>query len=56
MQERLQEELAGLRDELGEDAFNASRFELAAELFENIISDRGELAELLTLPAYGHIQ
>jgi len=47
----LDEELARLRQELGEQTFEASRFTDAGEVFEQVaLAD--EFVEFLTLPAY----
>ena len=45
------DELKTIEKRLGKDAFRASRFELAASLFDRLI-DAPELADFLTLPAY----
>jgi malate synthase len=50
----LQEELAKFRSELGEERWRASRFELAARLFEQLTTG-SELADFLTLAAYEHL-
>ena len=47
----LEEETAGIREELGEEAYGQSRFEDAASLFAEM-STSEEFAEFLTLPAY----
>ena len=48
------EELEKIREEVGEDAWNAGKYEEAAELFwEMTVSD--EFQEFLTLPAYERI-
>jgi len=47
----LTEELRKIRTELGADAFDTSRFPVAAELFESLIM-KDELPEWLTVPAY----
>ena len=50
----LAEELAAIRAMVGEEQYEQGRFELAAELFERLITQ--ELPEeFLTLPAYQHI-
>jgi len=46
----LAEELPKVRTYLGEDAWNAGRYEAGAELFEKITT--GDYVEFLTLPAY----
>ena len=50
----LAEELAKFRAEFGEERWHASRFELAARLFEQLITN-SELEDFLTLPAYEHL-
>jgi malate synthase len=50
----LAEELARIRREVGEEAWEAGRFPLAASIFENLIVS-SELAEFLTLVAYDHL-
>jgi len=52
---RLREECAAVQAELGEEAWAASRFELARLLFEEITCAR-EFTEFLTLAAYDHIR
>ena len=48
------EVLDAIRDQIGDEQYRDGRFELAAQLFEQLItSDR--LEEFLTLPAYQHI-
>ncbi|MFC2947195.1 malate synthase A [Virgibacillus sediminis] len=55
MVEQIQsEEMESLRYQLGDDAFNEGNFELAAELFSQLIQ-RDEFEEFLTLPAYGRL-
>ena len=45
------EELRGIAAEIGEEAFAASRFELARQVFEEVaLAD--DFADFLTLPAY----
>jgi malate synthase len=48
------EELARLREELGNQTFTAGRFEEAREIFEEVALSP-QFVEFLTLPAYGHI-
>jgi malate synthase len=48
------EELARLREDLGNQAFSAGRFEEAREIFEEVALSP-QFVEFLTLPAYGHI-
>jgi malate synthase len=50
----IDEELARIREEIGDARFDAGRFPLARELFESIATDE-TLADFLTLPAYEHI-
>jgi malate synthase len=50
----LADELAKLRAELGTEPWTASRFELAARIFETLITNP-ELADFLTLAAYEHL-
>jgi malate synthase len=50
----LQDELAKRRAELGAERWSASRFELAARLFEELTL-QPELADFLTIPAYAHL-
>ena len=47
----LEEEIAGIREELGDEVYGQSRFEDAASLFAEM-STSEEFAEFLTLPAY----
>jgi len=49
----LAEELAKVRTQLGEDAWNAGKYEAGAKLFESITT--GDYVEFLTLPAYAQI-
>jgi malate synthase len=51
----LQEELRSIRETVGEDAWDNGRFDLAARLFENLVTSR-ELEEFLTLAAYDHLE
>jgi len=46
--------LAAIRAETGEERYQAQRFDLAARLFEELIT-ADQLGEFLTLPAYQHI-
>jgi len=50
----LREELARFERELGPERWAASRFALAAELFERLITN-SELEDFLTLAAYAHL-
>ena len=50
----LEEELASLRTELGDEAYQMSRFDEAGELFAQTSTAR-EFVEFLTLPAYDHL-
>ncbi len=49
------EELARIREGIGEQAYQASRFEPAATLFEQVALSN-EFAEFLTLPAYERLE
>ena len=49
-----QEELDRLREDLGNEAFQAGRFEEAREIFEEVALTP-QFVEFMTLPAYGHI-
>lgn len=51
---KLQEELASLRQGLGEEAYAASKFDEAGALFLEI-STANQFTEFLTLPAYDHL-
>jgi malate synthase len=46
-----QEELENIKNEIGEERYNAGQFGEAAKLFDDLISS-DELSEFLTLPAY----
>jgi len=50
----LEEEMDAIRSEVGDDRFNNGNFQLAMELFDQMIRD-DDFAEFLTLPAYQHI-
>ena len=50
----LAEELTGIREAVGEPAFSEGRFELAASIFERLVTSP-ELEDFLTLVAYDHI-
>ncbi len=50
----LADELSKFRAELGDARWSASRFELAARIFERLITN-GELEDFLTLAAYEHL-
>jgi len=54
VRERVRSELEAFRAELGPEAYAASRFDLAATLFEEIALAE-EFPPFLTLPAYEHI-
>jgi malate synthase len=51
----LDEELARLRVDLGDEAFEESRADEAKELFEEVALGE-ELAEFLTVPAYERLE
>ena len=46
--------LAAFRTRLGDERFAASRFALAARLFEDLVTN-SELEDFLTLAAYPHL-
>ena len=48
------EELAKLRDHVGAARFDAGKFDVAAKLFEQMMTD-GEFPEFLTLGAYDYL-
>ncbi|MGB8425762.1 MAG: malate synthase A [Desulfobacterales bacterium] len=50
----IKEEMANIRTEVGEKQFDTTRYDLAARLFEEIVTD-GELEEFLTLRAYEYL-
>jgi len=50
----LAEEMAAIRQELGDERYASGRFSLAMELFDAMIR-ADDFVEFLTLPAYGHI-
>ena len=50
----ISEQLSDFRGRLGDEAFNAGRYELAGELFMDMMTS-DEFSEFLTLPAYEHI-
>jgi malate synthase len=53
-QEMLPEELAKIKDRVGEDVYNGGKFDLATELFDGIIAN-DKLEEFLTLRAYDNL-
>ena len=53
-QELLPEELKKIKEYVGEESFKSGRFELAIELFDQLISE-DTLEEFLTLNAYQHL-
>jgi len=55
VREEIRDEVASVRDELGEEAFASSRYPLAARIFEDITLSE-VFVDFLTLPAYEHIQ
>ena len=50
----LKEEMAKIKESLGEEIYASGKFELAIELFDQIISN-DELEEFLTLRAYDNL-
>ncbi|NNE43247.1 MAG: malate synthase A [Gemmatimonadetes bacterium] len=50
----MKEEMEKIRETVGPDAWSAGRYDLAAELFESMITSR-ELEDFLTLVAYEHL-
>jgi len=48
------EELATIRSQIGDERYNKSRFPLAAQLFEQMMTSE-ECVEFLTLPAYEYL-
>jgi len=54
VQETIQEELARLRQQIGDQAWAGRRFEEASELFEQVALSE-EFVDFLTLPAYERI-
>jgi malate synthase len=52
--EVLAEELAKIQTAVGRDAFTAGKYELAAQIFDDIIAN-DQFVEFLTLPAYEHL-
>jgi malate synthase len=48
------EELSGIRGQVGEGAWSAGRYVRAAEIFDDLIT-AGELADFLTIPAYDEL-
>ena len=48
------EELSGIRRQVGEGAWSAGRYARAAEIFDDLIT-AGELADFLTIPAYDEL-
>jgi malate synthase len=49
------EEIEKIKEEVGEETFNAGEFELAIRLFDEIIANE-ELEEFLTLRAYANME
>jgi malate synthase len=50
----LREELNAIRTSIGEEAFESGRFDLAADIFEDLVTSP-ELEDFLTLVAYLHL-
>jgi len=50
----LEEEMDAIRAEVGDDRFSSGKFQLAMELFDQMIR-ADDFADFLTLPAYQHI-
>ncbi len=50
----LEEEMDAIRAEVGDDRFNSGKFQIAMELFDQMIRE-DDFADFLTLPAYQHI-
>jgi malate synthase len=50
----LEEELASIRQDVGNELYASGKYELSARLFEGLIVQE-ELQEFLTLPAYAHL-
>ena len=50
----LNEELESIKIEIGEDRYNKGKFDLASNLFKDMIL-KDEFDEFLTLPAYKYI-
>jgi malate synthase len=50
----LAEEMAKIKTAVGADAFAAGKYELAAQIFDGIITN-DQFVEFLTLPAYDHL-
>ena len=50
----LSDELLQIQSEIGADNYNNGKFDLAIEVFNNMIFN-GEFDDFLTLPAYQHI-
>ena len=50
----LVEECEKIKDEIGQNLYSNGKFDLAVELFSNMITS-SEFDEFLTLPAYQHI-
>jgi malate synthase len=52
----LEDELAKVRTQIGEERFAGSKFKRAAELFDKITTDDLAFAEFLTLPGYDELE
>lgn len=51
----LEEELAKVKMQIGEERFAGSKFQMARELFDKITTDEGGFVEFLTLPGYDQL-
>ncbi|MGC5326855.1 malate synthase A [Brevibacillus sp. SYSU BS000544] len=55
VQQIIREELDKIKQQIGEQAFEASKFALATQLFTNLIQE-DEFSEFLTIPGYKHFE